>query len=106
MRQCRSRRIISHKCLGAEQGLTDGSVRPGQEWAEDMGTGESPLGPTQMCTLCVNGTELQLPRLCDGDNCGTQAQGSPNFGQNLSPVPGTQKCLVNGVCVWEGRGAF
>lgn len=54
-----------------------------------MGTGESPLGPTQMCTLCVNlsrvwnGTELQLPRLCDGDNCGTQAQGCLDFGQNL-----------------------
>lgn len=40
---------------------------------------ESPLALTQMCTLCVNlsrvwnGTELQLPHLCDGDNCGTQA---------------------------------
>lgn len=40
MGQCRSRRITSHSRLGAEQGLIDGSVQPGQEWAKDMGTGE------------------------------------------------------------------
>lgn len=80
--QCRSRRITDHNPLGAGQGLTNGSVQPGQGWAEDVGARESPLGPAPTCILCVNlswlwnGTEPQLPALYSGDNHGTPARGA------------------------------